>query len=72
VELLLHERAARLAVEVRDRHAARVVDQDAEKILLRHRRLEDQRGPEQAKEQDRQRREPQADEHDAVARSIGG
>ena len=48
VQLLLHERAARLAVAVGDRHAARVVDQDAEKILLRHRGLEDQRRPEQA------------------------
>ena len=68
LQLLLHERAARLAVEVRDRHAARVVDQDAEEILLRHRRLEHQRGPEQAEEQDRQRRQPQADQHHAVAR----
>ena len=72
VQLLLDERAARLAVAVGDRHAARVVDQDAEEVLLRDRRLQDQRRPEQAEEQDRQRREPQADEHDAVARAIGG
>jgi hypothetical protein len=52
VQLLLHERAARLAVAIGDRHAARVVDEDAEEVLLRHRRLEDQRRPEQADQED--------------------
>ena len=71
VQLLLDERAPRLAVAVRNRHASRVVQQNAEEILLRHRGFEDQRRPEQAKEQHGERREPQADEHDTVARPIG-
>ena len=71
-ELLLHEGAARLAVAIGNRHAARIVDQDADEILLRHRRLQDQRRPEQAEEQQRQRGEPQADERDAVAPALDG
>ena len=35
-ELLLHEVGARLAVGVGDPHAARVVDQHADEVLLRH------------------------------------
>ena len=57
VELLLDERAARLAVAIGDRHAARIVDEHAEEILLRDRGLEDQRRPEQAEEQDGERGE---------------
>ena len=60
-----------LAADVGDRHAARIVDEHAEKILLRHRGLEDQRRPEQAEEQDRERGEAQADEHDTIARAFG-
>ena len=71
VQLLLDERAAWLAVAVGDRHAPRVVDQDAEEVLLRHGRLENQRRPEQAEEQDGERGEPQADQDDAIARTIG-
>ena len=57
--------------EIGDRHAARVVDQHAEKVLLRDRRLENQRGPEQTEEQHRERGEAQADQHHAIARPFG-
>ncbi len=66
-QLALHEPAARLAVAVGDEHAARVVDEDAEEILLRNGRLEDQRRPDQAEQQRRDQREPQPDEHGLVA-----
>ena len=69
-ELLLDERAPRLAVAVRDRHAARIVDQHGDEILLRHGRLEDQGRSHQAEQQHRERRQAQADEHQAVARTI--
>ena len=62
-QLLLHELAARLAVAVGDEHAARVVDQDAEEVLLRNGRLENQRRPDQTEQQHRDEREPQPDEH---------
>ena len=62
-ELLLHELGARLPVAIGDRHAARVVDQDAEKILLRDRRLQNQRRAEQAEQQQRHHAEPQRDQH---------
>ncbi len=71
VELLLHERGARLAVAIGDRHAPRVVHEHAEEILLRHRRFEDERRAEQAEQQHGERRQPQADENRAVARTIG-
>ena len=72
VQLILHERAARLTVAVGDRHAARVVDQDAEKVLLRHRRLEDQRRPEETDEEHGESGDAQADQDDAIAQTIGG
>ena len=71
VQLLLHERAARLAVAIGDRHAARVVDEDAEEILLRHRGLEDQRRPEQADQEDADHSQPQRDEHRAIDPLVG-
>ena len=52
-EVLLDERAARLAVDVGDLHAARVVDEHAEEVLLRDGRLDDEHGPEQAEEDER-------------------
>ena len=56
-ELLLDERAPRLAVSIRDRHAARIVEQDAEKILLRHRGFENQRRPHETEQKRRDHRE---------------
>ena len=64
--------AARLAVAIRNRHAARIVDQHTEEILLRDRRLEHEHGPEQAEEHDGQRQQPQSDQHDAIAWAIRG
>ena len=62
------ELAARLAVLVGDLHAARVVEQDADEVLLRHRDLEQQHRPQQREEHD-QRTAPTrvAEEHDAIA-----
>ena len=71
-ELLVHERAARLAVAIGDRHAAGIVDQHADEILLRHRRFQDQRRPHQAEEQQRQRREAEPHEHDAIPWALNG
>ena len=58
-ELLLDELGARLPVAIGNRHAARVVEQDAEEVLLRHRGLQDQRGPKQAEQQNGHDPEPQ-------------
>ena len=44
--------AARLAVLIGHLHAARVVEQDADEVLLRHRDLEEQHRPEEAEEHD--------------------
>ena len=71
-QLLRDEGAPRLAVAIRDRHTARIVDEHAEKILLRDRGLQDQRRAEQAHEQDGERREAQADEHSAIASAVDG
>ena len=71
-ELLLDEVAARLAVQIGDLHAARVVDQHAEEVLLRDRGVHDQRRPEQAEEDERERGEAQADEDDAIAQPAIG
>ena len=49
------ERAARPAVAVGDLQAAGIVEQHAEEILLRHRGLENQRRPQQAERDDRER-----------------
>ena len=54
----------------RDRHAARVVDEDAQEVLLRYRRLEDEQRTEQAEEQHRDDAEAQRDQDRAVARLI--
>ena len=58
-----------LAVAVGNPHAARVVDQDADEVLLRHGGAQDQHRPEEAEEQHRQRGEAQADEHEPVAQA---
>ena len=60
------ELATRLAVVIGDAHAARVVQQDAEEVLLRHRRAQNQDRPEQAEEHEADQAEAQRDEHHAV------
>ena len=66
-ELLLHELAARLPAPVGNLHAARVVQQHRDDVLLRHRGADDQRWTEQAEEHERQRRHPQHGQDDAIA-----
>ena len=67
-ELLLHEVRSRLVVAIGDGHAARVVDEHAEKVLLRHRGAQDERRPEQTEEQQRKQTEADDHEHGAFAR----
>ena len=67
-ELLLDEIGARLLVAVRDGHAARVVDEHAEKVLLRDRGPQDQRWSEQAEQEQEEERQADGDE---IARSRG-
>jgi hypothetical protein len=67
--LLARERTARLIVPVGDLHAARVVYQDAEEVLLRHRRLDDEHRAEQADEHEQQRGGADGREHEPVHRS---
>ena len=57
-EFIRRERAARLAVVVGHLHAARVVEQDADEVLLRHRDLEQQHRPQQAEQHDREQADP--------------
>ena len=66
-ELLRDERAARLAVVIGHLHAARVVEQDADEVLLRHRDLEQQHRPQQAEQHDQEQTDADAEQHDAVA-----
>ena len=68
----MHEGAARLTVAIGDGHAARIVDEHGEEVLLRHRRLENQRRPEQTDEQHGERRQAERDEHESIAQAIGG
>jgi hypothetical protein len=70
--LILNERAARLTVAIGNRHAARIVDQDAEKVLLRHCRFEHERRPEETDEEHGQGGDAEADQNDAIAQTIGG
>ena len=56
-ELALHECGARLPVDIGNLHAARVVQQHADEVLLRHRGLDDQQRPEQADQDDGEDRE---------------
>ena len=66
-EFALHERGARLAVDIRDLHAARIVEQHAEKVLLRHRGPHDQQRPEHADQDDGENGEADRRERDALA-----
>ena len=68
-ELALHERCARLAVHIGDLHAARIVEQHAEEILLRHRGAHDEQRPEHADQDDGENREADRRERDALARA---
>jgi hypothetical protein len=61
-----HELAARLAVLIGHPHAARVVQQHAEEILLRHGGAQDEHRPEQAEEHDGDEAEPQRDQDGAI------
>jgi hypothetical protein len=67
-ELLDEIPAARLAVDVGDAHAARVVEQDADHVLVRHRGAEHEHRTEQADEQQADERGAQGGEHHTVAR----
>src|SRR5262249_28287466 len=66
-EVLADEVAARLAGSIRDLHAARVVEENAEKVLLRHSRLQDERRPCQAEQNQSQDSETQAGQDQSVA-----
>ena len=71
-ELVLDVGAARLAVQVGDAHAARVVEQHADDVLVRHGGAQHQHRPEQADEQQPDQRGAQRRQHDAVAGASGG
>ena len=58
---------ARGAVRRGKLHAARVVDQDADDVLLRDRRLDDQDRPEDAEQDDAEGRHAQDAQHRALA-----
>ena len=66
-ELLLHVGAARLPVHVGDAHAARVVEQHADHVLVRHGGAQHQHRPEQADQQQADQRGAQGREDHAVA-----
>ncbi len=65
-ERRVDELAARLTVVIGDAHAARVVQQDAEKVLLRHGRAKNQNRPEETEENQADKAEAQRDEHHPV------
>ena len=64
-----HEVAARLTVAVGDGHASRVVEENAQKVLLRHRRLEDERRSKEAENENGEGGEPQRDQDGPVSNS---
>ena len=64
--MLPDEGAARLPVDVGDLHAARIVHEHAKEVLLRHGRLHDEDGPEQAEKNEEENREANAGERHAV------
>ena len=65
-ELLPHELVARRLVTIRDLHAARVVDQDAEEVLLGHHRGQHEHRPQQAERQHAQRGDADGGQDGAV------
>ena len=52
----LHERRRAAPVLIGDLHAARIVQQHAEEVLLRDRGLDDEDGPEEAEREQREER----------------
>ena len=68
-QLLAQELRARLVVEVGDLHAARVVEQHGDDVLLRDGGLDDQRRPEETEDDERQRGHAQRGQDDPVARA---
>ena len=60
-------RRTRLPVCVGNLHRARVVQQDADDVLLRHRRPDHEHGPEQARQHEQQQRHAQRGEHQPIA-----
>ena len=66
-ELILDELAARLALVVLDLHAARVVEQHADEVLLRHRNLELHRRTKQREEHRGHQRHAQSQQHEPIA-----
>ena len=67
-ELPAHELVARRLVAIGDLHAARVVDEDAEEVLLRHHRRQHEHRPEQAERQHAQRGDADDGQDGAVRR----
>ena len=67
-EMVLHELQARRLVPVGDAHAARIVDQHAQKVLLRDDRRQHQGRSHQAEGEQRERRQAHDAEHDAFER----
>ena len=67
-QFLPHERVPRRLVAVRDLHAARVVNQDAEEVFLRHDGGEHQHRAKQAEGQHRERGDADPGQHGAVQR----
>ena len=68
-ERLFHERAARLRAPIGNLHAAGVVDQHRQKVLLGNRRLHHENRAEQAEEQDAERRDAEHRQDDAIAQA---
>ena len=62
-----HELAARLVLPIGDLHAARIVDDDREEILLRHGGLQDERRTEETKDDQRDDRDAQRCQRHAIA-----
>ena len=67
-EVQFGERAARLAVDVGNLHAARVVHEHAEEVLLWDGRLDDEHRPEKARQDEQQGGKPDGREDGAVPR----
>ena len=72
LDLALDEAVSRLAVGIGNRHAPRVVDEDAEEVLLRDGGLEHERRSRKAHEEDGDERDAQSDEQRLLARRVVG
>ena len=67
-KFLSDKRRAWTVLVIGNLHAARIVEQHGEKVLLRNRGLDDEHGPEQAQRHESDQRDAQAGEDEAVAR----